>query len=125
MGGSADLYDLSSSACAPAAAPQVMSKLRKAVKKTKEVLSANKAAPIYSEELHDGIDFASSVTREKFEELAADFFERAAKPLLTILERNGLEPSDVTNIELIGGGVRVPKLQESLTAALNGQPLSR
>jgi len=102
-----------------------MTKLRKAVKKTKEILSANKAAPIHSEELHDGIDFASSITREKFEELAADFFDRAAKPLLAILKRNGLKPTDVSSIELIGGGTRVPKLQDALTAALDGQPLSR
>jgi len=105
--------------------PKVMSKLRKSVKKTKEMLSANKAAPIYAEELHEGIDFSSSITREKFEELAADFFERSAKPLLTVLERNGLKPTDVTNIELMGGGVRVPKLQEALQEALDGQTLSR
>lgn len=105
--------------------PKVMSKLRKSAKKTKEILSANKAAPIYAEELHDGIDFSSSITRERFEELAAGFFSDAAKPLLKVLERNGLKPSDIANIELLGGGVRVPKLQDSLTAALGGQILSR
>eukprot|EP00193_Tetraselmis_chui_P004076 CAMPEP_0177768970 /NCGR_PEP_ID=MMETSP0491_2-20121128/10035_1 /TAXON_ID=63592 /ORGANISM="Tetraselmis chuii, Strain PLY429" /LENGTH=991 /DNA_ID=CAMNT_0019285873 /DNA_START=172 /DNA_END=3147 /DNA_ORIENTATION=- len=105
--------------------PKVMSKLRKAVKKTKEVLSANKGAPIYSEELHEGIDFSSSISRDTFEGLAADFFVRAAVPLLAILERNNLTANDVSDIEMLGGGVRVPKLQESLTEALNGRQLSR
>jgi hypothetical protein len=33
------------------------------VKRTKEVLSANSEAPISVEELHDGIDFRSRITR--------------------------------------------------------------
>eukprot|EP00191_Tetraselmis_sp_GSL018_P000225 CAMPEP_0177610198 /NCGR_PEP_ID=MMETSP0419_2-20121207/19625_1 /TAXON_ID=582737 /ORGANISM="Tetraselmis sp., Strain GSL018" /LENGTH=935 /DNA_ID=CAMNT_0019105435 /DNA_START=222 /DNA_END=3029 /DNA_ORIENTATION=- len=105
--------------------PKVISKLRKAVRKTKEILSANKLAPVHCEELYDGIDFSSTITREKFEELATGFFARVAEPLTRVLERNGLSPEDVANIELIGGGVRVPKLQETLMAALNGRQLSR
>lgn len=72
-----------------------------------------------------GIDFSSSITREAFEQMAGDFFQRAAVPLLTILERNNLTATDVANIEMVGGGVRVPKLQESLTEALGGRQLSR
>lgn len=33
------------------------------VKRTKEVLSANSESPISVEELHDGIDFRSRITR--------------------------------------------------------------
>lgn len=33
------------------------------VKRTKEVLSANSEAPISVEELHDGVDFRSRITR--------------------------------------------------------------
>lgn len=53
----------------------------------------------------------SSITREAFEGLVADFFQRASAPLLRIIERNGLKPEDIDSVELLGGGSRVPKLQ--------------
>ncbi len=37
----------------------------------------------------------SSITREQFEELAADFFDRAAAPLRRLLERNAVKLEDV------------------------------
>jgi hypoxia up-regulated 1 len=55
-----------------------MAKLKRQVRRTKEMLSANTAAPFSVEELHEGKDFQTSITREKFEELAGDFWTRAA-----------------------------------------------
>jgi hypoxia up-regulated 1 len=57
---------------------KAMAKLRKQVRRTKEVLSANSAAPISVEELHEGKDFQSSIKREEFEALAGDYWKRAA-----------------------------------------------
>jgi hypoxia up-regulated 1 len=51
---------------------KVAAKLRKSVQRTKEMLSANIQAPFYVEELHGGIDFSTSVTRSKLEELAGE-----------------------------------------------------
>jgi hypoxia up-regulated 1 len=48
------------------------------VRRTKEILSANTAAPLNVEELHGGVDFAASIQRAEFEKLAGDFFARAA-----------------------------------------------
>ena len=45
-------------------------KLRKAVRRTKEMLTPNVDAPLHVEELHNGIDFASSITRDAMEQLA-------------------------------------------------------
>lgn len=55
-----------------------MAKLRRQVRRTKEVLSANTAAPMTVEELHGGRDFQSSIKREEFEKMAGDYFKRAA-----------------------------------------------
>ena len=46
-------------------------KLRKAVRRTKEMLTANTDAPLNVEELHKGVDFASSVSRSTMESLAS------------------------------------------------------
>ncbi|KAG2448832.1 hypothetical protein HYH02_006183 [Chlamydomonas schloesseri] len=105
--------------------PKAMAKLRRQVRRTKEMLSANSAAPCTVEELYDGKDFQSSITRDDFEVLAADFFTRAAAPLKRIIERNSLKPEDIDAVELIGGGSRVPRLQAALSEALGGRGLDR
>jgi len=58
--------------------PKALAKLRRQVRRTKEILSANTAAPITVEELHAGKDFQSSIKRSEFEELAGAFWDRAA-----------------------------------------------
>lgn len=77
------------------------------------------------EELHDGKDFHSSIKRQDFEDLAGDFFQRAAKPLQHILQRNGLSAEDVHAVELLGGGSRIPKLQAELGSVLGGRVLDK
>ena len=61
--------------------------------------------------------------REEFEGLAADFFARAAEPLKTVLERNAVKPADLANVELLGGGSRVPAVKAALSDALGGRQL--
>ena len=94
-------------------------------KRTKEMLSANTEAPFIVEELLDGQDFRSSIKRQQLEDLAGDFFQRAAKPLQRLLQRNGLAPTDVHAVELLGGGSRIPKLQSELGHVLSGRVLDK
>lgn len=55
--------------------------------------------------------FRSTISREKFEELCADLWERALVPLKEVLRNSGLKIDDIYAVELIGGATRVPKLQ--------------
>ncbi|KAI8464405.1 MAG: Hsp70 protein-domain-containing protein [Monoraphidium minutum] len=107
--------------------PKAMAKLKRQVRRTKEILSANSDAPFSVEELHEGRDFQSSVSRADFEALAekAGFWDRAVAPLKRLLERNGLKPGDVDAVELLGGGSRVPRLQSALSEVLGGRALDR
>lgn len=75
------------------------------------------------EEIHDGIDFRTTVSRTQLEELAGDFFQRAAAPLTTLLTRNGLQAEGLGAVELLGGGSRVPRLKAVLQDALGGRAL--
>lgn len=54
--------------------PKVVSKMAKPIRRTKEMLSANMDAPFIMEELFNGIDFMSSITRQEFEEIGGVFF---------------------------------------------------
>lgn len=105
--------------------PRAVAKLRKQAKRVKQVLSANSEAPLSVEELHNGVDFRSRITREDFEAIAGDFFARAAAPLRTLLQRNPEAARNLSAVELLGGGTRVPRLQAVLSEALGGRVLDR
>lgn len=105
--------------------PKAMAKLKKQVKRTKEILSANTAAPISVESLHDDIDFRSTITREKFEELCEDIWEKSLSPVKEVLEHSGLSLEQIYAVELIGGATRVPKLQAKLQEFLGRKELDR
>ncbi|TYG65943.1 hypothetical protein ES288_D06G227400v1 [Gossypium darwinii] len=94
--------------------PKAMAKLKKQVKRTKEILSANTAASISVESLYDDRDFRSTITREKFEELCADLWDKSLVPVKEVLKHSGLKADDIYAVELIGGATRVPKLQATL-----------
>ncbi|XP_059664815.1 heat shock 70 kDa protein 17 [Cornus florida] len=105
--------------------PKAMAKLKKQVKRTKEILSANTMAPISVESLYDDRDFRSTITREKFEELCQDLWEKALIPLKEVLKHSGLKLDDIHAVELIGGATRVPKLQAKLQEFLGRKDLDK
>ncbi|GMH78695.1 hypothetical protein TrLO_g1449 [Triparma laevis f. longispina] len=103
--------------------PRAMTKLRVQAQKVKEVLSANNKIPIYMEGLHDDRDFKSSLTREEFEKMASDLFDRSSVPITKALEAAGVKIEDIDAIELVGGGMRVPKVQKALETVTGDKEL--
>ncbi|CAM8987794.1 unnamed protein product [Rhodiola kirilowii] len=104
---------------------KAMAKLKKQVKRTKEILSANTVAPLSVESLYDDRDFRSTITREKFEELCKDLWEKSLVPIKEVLEHSDLKMSDIYAVELIGGATRVPKLQSTLQDFLGKSSLDK
>ncbi|CAI5738513.1 unnamed protein product [Hyaloperonospora brassicae] len=103
--------------------PRAMAKIRAQATKTKTVLSANEQIPVVMQSLYNDVDFFTSMTRTKLEELAADLFERTLTPVEQALERAGLTVADIDEVELIGGGVRMPKIQHQLSQFFQGKDL--
>ncbi|ETN02734.1 hypothetical protein PPTG_23878 [Phytophthora nicotianae INRA-310] len=103
--------------------PRPMAKIRAQAKKTKTVLSANEEIPVVMQSLYNDIDFFTSMTRSKLEELSSDLFDRTLKPVEVALEKAGLTAADIDEIEIIGGGVRMPKIQQQLTEFFDGKDL--
>lgn len=99
-----------------------MSKLRRAVGNVKQVLSANAEFPLIIESIATtdtgDIDFRTTITRAKLLELSADLIARVGAPALQACQAAGVDPLDVEVVEIIGGGVRVPAVQEALKTAL-------
>ena len=92
-----------------------MAKLRKTAGKVKQVLSANKKYPITIESLCDDMDFRGTlITRDEFEEMSSDLFDRVLGPVERALEMANKTAEDIDQIEIVGGGVRIPKVQALL-----------
>jgi hypoxia up-regulated 1 len=103
--------------------PRPMAKIRAQAKKTKIVLSANEQIPVVMQSLYKDMDFFTSMTRSKLEEICKDLFAQAMKPVEQALEKAGLKKDDIHEIEIIGGGVRMPKIQQQLKDFFEGKDL--
>jgi molecular chaperone DnaK (HSP70) len=67
-------------------------KMLEECEQVKEVLSANKDGPLVIEELFDGIDFQSKITRAEFEEVIKDILEKITQPIVPFLRANDIRP---------------------------------
>ena len=86
------------------------------------MLSANKATPpVFVSSVDSDIDYKGDKwQRSRLEELAGDMFERALRPVDRVLRDAGnLTLADVDFVEIIGGGLRVPKMQMLLRERFN------
>ena len=101
--------------------PRAMAKLRIQANKVKHVLSANSEIPIYMESLHDDITLQTKLSRKKLEELCGDLFERVTTPIEAALKAANVTLDEVDGIELIGGGMRVPRVQQEVKSFLQNK----
>ncbi|XP_018328406.1 hypoxia up-regulated protein 1 [Agrilus planipennis] len=104
--------------------PRALAKLFKEAGRVKQVLSANADHYAQVEGLLDEVDFRLQVTREEFENLCADLFERVSGPVERALKMAGLSKEILNQVVLTGAGTRVPKVQEKLQKVV-GQELAK
>jgi len=97
---------------------RAMTKLRLQANKVKHVLSANNDIPVYMDALHDDTSYQTHVSRAKFEEVCHDLLLRATEPITNALKAANKTLDDIDGVELIGGGMRVPKVQEEIQTLL-------
>ena len=91
-------------------------RLCKEALKIKEILSANKVASVKVPELVDYVTLKFDLPREQVDEASTDFFSQVTLPIKEALEKAGLNVEDIDQIELLGGGIRNPKIVEILEA---------
>ena len=100
-------------------------RLKDACEKAKKALSHSKKAVIELEYLWGSIDFYSTITREKFEEICSDLFKATMKPVEKALRDAKMDKNSIDEVVLIGGVTRIPKVQQLLQDFFNGKKLNR
>lgn len=96
-------------------------RLRTACERAKRTLSSSTKANIEIDSLFEGIDFNSSITRARFEDLCGDYFRNTLTPVEKVLRDANVSKSQVNEIVLVGGSTRIPKVQQLVKEFFNGK----
>jgi len=100
-------------------------RLRTACERAKRTLSSAAQANLEIDSLYEGIDFYTSITRARFEELCSDLFKGTLEPVEKALRDSKLDKSSIHEIVLVGGSTRIPKVQKLLQDFFNGKELNK
>nr|AHY03302.1 heat shock protein 70 [Corbicula fluminea] len=100
-------------------------RLRTACERAKRTLSSSTQASIEIDSLYEGIDYYTSITRARFEELNADLFRGTLEPVEKALRDAKMDKPGVNEIVLVGGSTRIPKIQKLLQDFFNGKELNK
>lgn len=105
--------------------PRALRRLRTACERAKRTLSSTTQSAVEIDSLYEGVDFYTSITRARFEELNADLFRKCMEPVERVIKDAKMDKSMVQEIVLVGGSTRIPKIQQMLSEYFNGKELNK
>ncbi|KAG7694020.1 hypothetical protein KL930_003017 [Ogataea haglerorum] len=100
---------------------RALRRLRTACERAKRTLSSSAQTSVEIDSLYEGIDFYTSITRARFEELCQDLFRSTLDPVEKVMRDAKLDKSQVAEIVLVGGSTRIPKIQKLVSDFFNGK----
>ncbi|XP_049417513.1 heat shock 70 kDa protein 1-like [Epinephelus fuscoguttatus] len=104
---------------------RALRRLRTACERAKRTLSSSSQASIEIDSLFEGIDFYTSITKARFEELCSDLFRKTLEPVEKALRDAKKEKAQIHDVVLVGGSTRIPKIQKLLQDFFNGKELNK
>ena len=105
--------------------PRALHRLRTACERAKRTLSSATNTTIEIDALHEGIDFYTSITRARFEELCQDLFRSTLEPVEKVLRDSKIDKANVHEIVLVGGSTRIPHVVKLLSDFFDGKKTNK
>ncbi|AES78194.1 putative Heat shock protein 70 family [Medicago truncatula] len=105
--------------------PKAIRRLRTACERAKRTLSYDTEATIDLDSIHQGIDFYSSITRAKFEQMNMNLFEKCMDTVNSCLADAKMDRGSVDDVVLVGGSSRIPKVRQLLQEFFQGKELCK
>ncbi|MFK7794737.1 MAG: molecular chaperone DnaK [Gammaproteobacteria bacterium] len=106
--------------------PMALQRLKEAAEKAKIELSSSQQTeinlPYITADQNGPKHLNIKVSRAKLESLVEDLVERTIAPCKTALKDAGLSASDIDDIILVGGQIRMPKVQEAVQNFFGQEP---
>jgi heat shock 70kDa protein 1/2/6/8 len=100
-------------------------RLKNSCEMAKRTLSVSAEASIELETLAEGVDYFTTITRAKFEELNMDYFIGCLDPVERVLRDARLAKNDVHEVVLVGGSSRIPMVRQLLRDFFHGKELCK
>ncbi|GBE60909.1 heat shock 70 [Babesia ovata] len=104
---------------------RALRRLRTHCERAKRVLSSSTQATIELDSLYEGIDYNTTISRARFEEMCGEKFRGTLIPVEKALESSGLDKRKIHEVVLVGGSTRIPKIQQLIKDFFNGKEPSR
>lgn len=105
--------------------PRAIRRLRTACERAKRTLSTSTNAHIEIDSLIDNMDYNTTISRAKFEDMNVDYFRKCMDPVERVLRDSKLSKSQIDEVVLVGGSTRIPKVQQMLSDFFGGKELCR
>jgi len=109
----------------PSTSDRALRRLRTSCERAKCALSSTTQATIEIDSLFEGIDFHSTLTRARFEDLCGDYFKACMFPVEKVLTDARMSKSAIHEVVLVGGSTRIPKVQELVKQFFGGKEPNR
>ena len=104
----------------------VLQRLREAAEKAKielsNVMETEINLPFLTADQTGPKHFVMRLTRSKFEALVADILDKTLEPCKKALADAGKKPADIDEVVLVGGSIRIPKVQEMVKNFFGKEP---
>jgi L1 cell adhesion molecule like protein len=105
--------------------PRALRRLRTACERAKRTLSSATIATIEIDSLSEGVDFYTSITRARFEELCQDLFRSTLESVGKVLRDSKIDKANVHEIVLVGGSTRIPRIVKLVSDFFGGKELNK
>ncbi|KAI5081358.1 hypothetical protein GOP47_0004541 [Adiantum capillus-veneris] len=105
--------------------PRALRRLRTSCERAKRTVSSTAQTTIEIDSLYEGIDFYSTITRARFEELNMDLFKKCMEPVEKCLRDAKMDKNSTHDVVLVGSSTRIPKVQQLLQDFFNGKELCK
>lgn len=106
--------------------PMALQRLKEAAEKAKCELSTLMQTevnlPFITATADGPKHLTTTLTRTKFEQLVDDLLRRTIEPCKRALQDAGLTPNDIDEVILVGGSIRIPKVQEIVRNLFGKEP---
>ena len=100
---------------------RALRRLRTSCERAKRSLSSTQQTTIEVDSISDSVDFYTTLSRAKFEELNSDLFKRCIEAVDKVMRDSGFSKSEIHEVVLVGGSTRIPKIQNLLKNYFNGK----
>jgi len=103
---------------------RALRKIKVAAERAKCELSSTIETFIELEGLYSGVDFHYKLTRNKFNSVCEEVFQQCMLPVRDVLNQTKLVSDDISEIVLVGGSTRIPRIREILSEEFEGKRLN-